>query len=170
MAPFIIRQEQADDIAAIYRLNCAAFDTAAEAELVDRLREAADPFLSLLAEQDDQLIGHLLLTPVTLDSNPELRLMGLAPMAVLPEQQRRGVGRALIEAGLACCRDLNIGAVVVLGHPDYYPRFGFAPSADYGIDSDYDVPAEAFMLQELIPAYLGGQQGRIHYHPVFAGL
>lgn len=96
--------------------------------------------------------------------------MGLAPMAVLPSHQRRGIGSALVRAGLQHCRQLGIGAVAVLGHPDYYPRFGFRPSTRFGISSEYDAPAEAFMVLELQEGYLAGRSGVIRFHPAFRGV
>ena len=171
MSTINIRTEEANDIDIIFQINSTAFDTAAEAELVNRLREQAEPFLSLVAEQDGTLLGHLLLTPVTLDADQdnssELKLMGLAPMAVMPDNQNSGIGSALVEAGLTHCRNLGIGAVVVLGHPEYYPRFGFEPSVNFNIKSEYEVPAEVFMAQELLPGYLQKVSGTIQYHPAF---
>ncbi len=167
MGTISIREEAADDIDRVFQINKEAFDTAAEADLVNRLREQADPVLSLVAERDGILLGHLLLTPVSLDSEPELNLMGLAPMAVTPDSQNSGIGSALVEAGLTHCRNLDVGAVVVLGHPEYYPRFGFQPSINFDIKSEYDVPAEVFMVQELQPDYLQNYSGTIRYHPAF---
>lgn len=171
MSTLNIRTEEANDIDNIFQINSAAFDTDSEAELVNRLREQAEPFLSLVAEQEGTLVGHLLLTPVTLDADQdissELKLMGLAPMAVMPNNQNIGIGSALVEAGLAHCRNLGIGAVVVLGHPEYYPRFGFEPSVNFNIKSEYEVPTEVFMAQELQSGYLQNVSGTIQYHPAF---
>jgi putative acetyltransferase len=94
--------------------------------------------------------------------------MGLAPMAVLPAEQRRGVGSALVQAGLDRCRQLPCGAVVVLGHPAYYPRFGFSPASRFGVTCEYDVPDEVFMAMELEPGFLRDKPGTIRYHPAFA--
>ena len=166
----IVRMEEPADQSAIFHLHLDAFETAAEANLVNRLRAQVNNCLSLVAVTPDRLLGHLLLSPVTLEGHDELPLMGLAPMAVTPGQQRRGIGGALIHAGLDACRVRRIAAVVVLGHPAYYPKFSFVPAARYGIDCDYQVPEEAFMLQELIPGALSGAHGRIHYHWAFAAL
>ena len=165
-----VRMEEPADQSAIFHLHLDAFETAAEANLVNRLRSQAANCLSLVAVTPDRLLGHLLLSPVTLEGHAELSLMGLAPMAVTPGQQRRGIGGALINAGLDACRVRRIAAVVVLGHPAYYPKFGFVPAVGFGIDCDYQVPSDAFMLQELQPGALAGRQGRIHYHPAFAAL
>lgn len=88
-------------------------------------------------------------------------------MAVIPAFQRKGIGSALVRAGLEQCEQRGFDAVVVLGHPEYYPRFGFLPSSRFGIDSEYDVPEEVFMAMELSPGALHGKTGRIKYHQVF---
>lgn len=163
-----IRAEQGTDRDAIYAVNVAAFETDAEAKLVDALREQAKPIVSLVAELEGLVAGHILFSPVLLSGDPTLKIMGLAPMAVLPEQQRSGIGSALVRAGLEACKDLGYAAVVVLGHPEYYPRFGFVPSSRYAIDSEYEVPEEVFMVLELEPGSLKGKSGRISYHSAFA--
>lgn len=96
--------------------------------------------------------------------------MGLAPMAVLPEYQNKGIGSALVRAGLEQCRNLGFAAVIVLGHPEYYPRFGFKPAAGFGIDSKYDIPEEVFMAIELEPGALSDLSGRAQYHEAFDSL
>jgi len=96
--------------------------------------------------------------------------MGLGPMAVSPARQRAGIGGALVQAGLARCRDLGACAVVVLGHPTYYPRFGFVTSTRFGIRCTYDAPEEVFMVAELQPGGLRGASGVVDYHPVFASV
>lgn len=106
-------------------------------------------------------------SPVSLAENPGLKVMGLAPMAVQPEFQRQGIGSALVREGLEQCRQLGFAGVVVLGHPEYYPRFGFSASSRFGIDSEYEVPEEVFMAIELQPGGLGGKTGRVKFHPVF---
>jgi putative acetyltransferase len=165
-----IRPEEKSDEAAVFGINAAAFPTDAEAKLVDSLRLAANPYVSLVAEDDQELVGHILFTPVRLEPFDDLHLMGLAPMAVSPSQQRSGIGTALVKAGLESCKALGIGAVAVLGHPEYYPRFGFRPSSQFGIKSEYDVPEDVFMLLELSPDYLQGKEGIIKYHAAFAGV
>jgi len=165
-----IRPETEEDRAAVFEVNAAAFPTRSEAMLVDVLRESADDNVSLVAVEDQQVVGHIMLTPVTLEPFDELRLMGLAPMAVSPSSQRGGIGMALVRAGLEHCRALGTGAVAVLGHPEFYPRFGFLPSSRWGISSEYDVPEEVFMMVELLPDYLENRQGVIRYHPAFAGI
>ena len=161
-----VRRESPADRETVHALNAAAFGQPAEADLVDALRHEA-AVISLVAEAGGRLVGHILFSPVTLPDHDSLAIAGLAPMAVSPAQQRQGVGSALIHAGLDACRREGFGAVVVLGHPAYYPRFGFEQAADHGIDCEYDVPPEAFMVLELRPGYLQGASGTIRYHPVF---
>ena len=163
-----IRSERPEDAPGIRHVNRLAFGASTEAELVDMLREQARPVVSLVAVDAGQIVGHILFSPVTLSSAPELRLMALAPMAVLPARQRQGIGSALVRAGLAECRRLGAGAVVVLGHAAYYPRFGFGSAARFGLASEYDVPEDVFMALELQDGALHGRPGTIRYHPAFA--
>ena len=163
----LIRSEVERDGAAVYALNASAFGGPAEAALVDLLRVQAQPLISLVAEDGGSVVGHIMFSPVELSGHPELRLMGLAPMAVAASHQRRGIGTALVRAGLEQCRDLDVDAVFVLGHPGYYPRFGFSPAAALGIRSDYDVPDDTFMVLELDMGCLNGTSGTVTYHEAF---
>jgi len=162
-----IRYENENDRAGVQAVNEAAFETAAEASLVNALREQARPVISLVADNRGVIVGHILFSPVVLDGHPDLKIMGLAPMAVLPAQQRKGIGSALVRAGLEECSKLGFGAVVVLGHPEYYPRFGFLPSRHFGIDCEYEVPEGVFMVKELQAGYLRAATGTIKYHAAF---
>ena len=138
----IIRAERPEDVQEIRDINIEAFDTEAEANLVEVLRNSGIPLISLVAEEGGGLIGHILFSPVTLeDGKSSLSIAGLAPMAVLPNWQNKGIGSKLMEEGLRHCKHFGYAAVVVLGHPGYYPRFGFVPSVNYGMKSEYDVPA-----------------------------
>jgi putative acetyltransferase len=163
-----IRSERAGDVAAVRALNRMAFETIIEADLVDALRERADPTISLVADDGGSIVGHIMFSPVTLLGHEDLMIMGLAPMAVLPGQQRRGIGSALVRAGLERCRQIGCHAVVVLGHAAYYPRFGFVPASRFDVGCEYDVPDEAFMALELQSGSLGGTSGTIRYHAAFA--
>ncbi|MCK5879893.1 MAG: N-acetyltransferase [Holophagae bacterium] len=162
-----IQDERTDDREAVHAVNLSAFDTPSEANLVDALREQAQPVISLVAEYKGKIIGHIMFSPVSLSGHSDLKITGLAPMAVIPAFQRKGIGSALVRAGLEQCEQRGFDAVVVLGHPEYYPRFGFLPSSRFGIDSEYDVPEEVFMAMELSPGALHGKTGRIKYHQVF---
>lgn len=170
-----IRPEQPEDIPAIHHLNERTFDTPDEANLVDRLRKEVDPCISLVAVDDSldggRVIGHILFTPVTIEPAVSDRpLCGLAPMAVLPERQGQGIGSLLVEAGLSASQAAGFHSVVVLGHPEFYPRFGFKPASARGITSRYEVGPEYFMVMELVEGGLQGVHGRVHYHPIFDAL
>ncbi|MDC0308041.1 MAG: N-acetyltransferase [Planctomycetaceae bacterium] len=165
-----IRSESAIDYDAVRYLNTAAFETDAEAGLVDALRDQCESIISLVAEKDDLLAGHILFSPVTLPGHNHLKILGLAPMAVLPDFQRQGIGSELVTAGLNICREQGWDAVVVLGYPEFYPRFGFVPASQFKIGCEYDVPDEVFMLVELNTGALDGCWGTVNYHSAFADL
>ena len=164
----LIRAEKESDRDTVHTVNISAFETQSEADLVDALRQQAQPVVSLVAEENGELVGHIMFSPVSLSDHPNLKVMGLAPMAVVPVHQRTGIGSALVRAGLDQCKQLDFVAVVVLGHPEYYHRFGFSPSSQFGIGSEYDVPEEVFMAMELQPEALSGKTGRVRYHPAFS--
>jgi len=166
----LIRTEEEKDWAAVYALNAAAFETPAEANLVDALRQQARPVVSLVADDNQTVVGHMMFSPVSLTCHLDVKIMGLAPMAVAPNHQRKGIGSALVRAGLERCKQLGFGAVVVLGHPEYYPRFGFSPSSRFGIGCEYEVPEDVFMVMELQPGYLGGISGSVKYHVAFSNV
>ncbi|MBE9503502.1 MAG: N-acetyltransferase [Proteobacteria bacterium] len=160
-----IRFEQPGDIEKIRKVHLKAFEANTEANLVESLRNSGVELISLLAEENGEVIGHILFSPVTMDG--DIKIMGLAPMAVLPNWQRKGAGKQLINEGLKACEKVGYGAVVVLGHPDYYPQFGFVPSVNFGIKSEYDVPPEVFMVKELQKGALKGISGTVKYYQVF---
>ena len=162
----MIRSEQVEDRQAVHAVNTEAFGREDEAELVDTLRRQAHPLISLVAEEDNAVVGHIMFTPVSLSDYHAL-LMGLAPMAVVPFRQRTGIGSALVRTGLGACKRLGAHAAFVLGHPQFYPRFGFSPAADFGIACEYNVPHEAFMVIELVPGALRAVSGTVSYHPAF---
>lgn len=164
----ILRQEIAADVVALETINTLAFGRPNEAALVAALRAQAHPFLSLVAEIQGQIVGHICFSPITINGDYETSTeIGLAPLAVLPGWQNRGVGSALVRVGLAECQRLGSHVVVVLGHPDYYPRFGFTVASAKGLRCEYDVRDEAFMVAELTPGALAGRTGLVKYHPAF---
>lgn len=165
---FQVREERPEDIAAIHRVNEAAFGQPGEAELVDALRQAGGVTLSLVALVDGEVIGHILFSPVVIQRSPqEVVAVGLAPMAVLPDFQKSGAGSELIRTALERLREAGHTAVVVLGHPTYYPRFGFQRASTVDLCWEHDAPDEAFMALELQPGALSGTQGIVSYRPEF---
>lgn len=166
----LIRPEKPADHAAVRQINLLAFDGEPEADLVEALRRDADPVISLVAEDDGEIVGHILFSPVSVDSVADNLVMGLAPMAVAPDRQREGIGSALVRAGIAACEAAGIGGIVVLGHPGFYPRFGFRPASEFGLESEYAVPDEAFMALPLGAADFGASPGTARYHPAFASV
>lgn len=165
-----IRFEELKDHNAVWSVNEAAFETSAEANLVNLLRAKKLARISLVAELSGSVVGHILFSQIQLSGKIDCRIMGLGPMAILPTYQRQGIGSALVWEGLKRCTDSGFGAVVVLGHPGFYPRFGFMPGSRFGLSSGYDVPDDVFMAVELQPGYLQGVSGRIYYDEAFDGV
>jgi putative acetyltransferase len=167
----IIRDESLDDIFAVQWVNSEAFETPAEAELVDALRASDEISLALVADLDGRVVGHILFSEVGIGTNPYSPLtLGLAPMAVLPEMQNRGIGSMLVREGLERCRQMGVEVVIVLGHPEFYPRFGFEPCKSKGITYSVNVPEEAFMAIELKPGALHKYTGVVQFQPEFEGV
>lgn len=166
-----VRPEEPHDVEAVHRLNRLAFGSEEEAVLVDVLRAGGKITLALVAEHLDRVVGHIVFSPMTFEpARDRLSPVGLAPMAVLPDFQRQGIGSLLVESGLEACRVSGHDCVFVLGHPDYYPRFGFRPASSFDVRSSYDVPDEAFMALELRPGALSGVSGVVRYQPEFDGI
>ena len=164
-----IRPEQTDDIKAIRAVNEQAFGQKAEADLVGALRQNQKIIASLVAVDRGRIIGHILFSPVTIAGRTRMYYpsAGLAPMAVIPKRQREGIGTQLVEAGLRACRETGYNSVMVLGHPDFYPRFGFVPASRYGILNGFGAPDAAFMALELEPDALAQCAGTVQYQPEF---
>lgn len=166
----IIRPEKKSDYRAIHKVNELAFGGRAEADLIDELRKTDSfiPELSLVAIQNHGVIGHILFSLINIKSkNRATSALALAPMAVHPAFQNKSVGSKLALRGLEDCRRLGHRIVVVIGHPGYYPRFGFLPARDRGLEVPFPVPDEAFMVLELVPGALKAAQGEIIYPPPF---
>lgn len=164
-----IRPERERDQEAVLELNRLAFDGEAEADLIQNLREDGHVRLSLVAEEEDEIVGHILfsqITILTLDDN--LPALALAPMSVTPERQREGIGSQLVEEGLRMSRDHGHRAVLVLGHREYYPRFGFSPDLVSALACPYAGPH--FMGLELASGALEGVEGEVLYSRPFLEL
>jgi len=143
----LIRLENPDDAPLVHSVIVQTFKRDAEAKLADKLRRACTDHLSLVAEDKGAIVGHIMFTPVHILNDKAIQGMGLAPMAVIPAQQRRGIGKLLVKESLKILREKGCPFVLVLGHPDYYPRFGFQPASRFNIKSQWDdVPDEAFMI------------------------
>ena len=161
----MIRPEEAGDVAAIHAVHASAFPTDAEARLVDALRAAGRLSVSLVATDSGRIVGHVAFSPVSLAGAASG--LGLAPLAVTPDRQRQGIGGRLVRQALAVAAASGAGFVVVLGHPGYYPRFGFRAAAEVGLGNEYGAH-EAFMVLELRPRSLPADGGLVQYGAEFA--
>jgi putative acetyltransferase len=168
-----IRREHPSDSASIRRVHELAFGRANEADLVDAIRASPGylPELSLVAELEGLIVGHVMFSRVeVLDGGRPVETLALAPLAVLPSHQRQRVGSRLVTEGIHRARNLGFRSVVVLGHPDYYPRFGFLPAETSGILSPWEEPCPALMALALVPGGLEGIRGTLRYPPAFDGV
>lgn len=166
--PIQVRPEQVSDYSAITQILIQAFGQPEEARLVEKIRSspAYIPELALVAEVDHEVVGHILFSYGQLLELPTLPVLVLAPLAVLPSKQRQGVGKRLVQEGLALVRTRGNALVTVLGHPDYYAQFGFEPASRYGIQHPFEVPEAAFRVKRIgqLPEKLNGQ---LRYAPAF---
>jgi len=166
----IIRPELKGDFEAVSKIHLSAFNQSFEAELVDNLRRHSlfAKSISLVALFKNLPVGHLLLFPVFIKGDRTVfATLSLAPMAVLPDFQRLGIGSKLVETALDEAKTSQFGSVIVLGHPGFYPRFGFKPASQFYIKSPFDVPDEAFMVAELEAGSLKGIAGTVEYPASF---
>ncbi|MCC6600056.1 MAG: N-acetyltransferase [Crocinitomicaceae bacterium] len=167
-----IRQETPDDFKEIFEINRIAFGQENEAKLITALRNnhaVFVPELSIVATKNDKVIGHILFTKILIKDNRGNMhgSLALAPMAVIPEFQKRGVGRRLIREGLEAARKSGFKSVIVLGHEHYYPKFGFEPAEKWGINAPFNVPSNAFMVIELVKDGLKNISGTVFYPKEF---
>ena len=170
MDSFFIRPETPDDISAIFEVNFQAFAHYDEANLVNTLRDSNifNPELSLVAVCGDRIIGHIMFPPVTIESPlASTPAVALAPLVVHPDYQCLGVGSALVEEGLNACRSFGHRIVIVVGHPGYYPRYGFRSARTHGIVAPFVVADDVFMVLGLVPGALDGVQGTVKYPDAF---
>ncbi len=164
-----IREEEPRDIPSVRALNEEVFESPAEADIVDALRVNCPGTLSLVAEERGRILGHILFSRVTVDRNGQtIAGMGLAPMAVSPDRQGQGIGSHLVKSGIDILQDQNCPFIIVLGHPQYYPRFGFERASAHGLACQWeDVPDEAFMVMVLDPEAFDGVSGVVRYRDEF---
>lgn len=166
-----IRAEKQEDFAGIREVNDLAFHYGDESKLVDAIRESDRyiPELSIVAvTEDNRVIGHILLSIIDIESeNAVIPTVALAPMAVRPDFQGQGIGSALVRAGLSECKRLGFGHVVLIGHPDFYPKFGFTSAREKGLEAPIPVPDSVFLACELVEGALKGINGTIKYPPAF---
>jgi putative acetyltransferase len=163
-----IRLFTAGDADAVYEVHRRAFDGRTdESRIVQRLHDADKAVVSLVAVEDDRIVGHVLFSPTRVENRKEdIELVGLAPVGVLPEKQNEGVGSSLIQRGLEACREAGVDAVVVLGDPGYYSRFGFERAGEYGLGNEYGAD-EGFMVKPLHEGALDDVDGIVTYQPEF---
>jgi putative acetyltransferase len=162
-----IREERPDDVATVRDLNKRAFGQDQEANIVDSLRANGAALLSLVATVDDRVVGHIMYSPLSVG---DVNGAALGPMAVIPEHQRQGIGSKLVEAGNRKLKDAGCPFIIVVGHADYYPRFGFTPASEHGIKCEWDVPNDVFMLLFLDEAKMRGISGLARYRHEFSSV
>jgi putative acetyltransferase len=163
-----ILHERPEDVNAIRFVLEEAFGHSNEADRVDALRRRGALTLSLVALRENEVVGHIVFSPVTIESaRSSFDAIGLGPMAVLPPYQRKTIGSQLVRIGLEQCRQAGHEIVVVVGHPDFYGRFGFVPTKHRGLHCEFDVPDDVFMVMELRQDALAGRGGLVKYQPEF---
>ena len=165
-----VRPERIEDYTAIHEVHVLAFGREVEARLVESLRQSTNftPELSLVAVKNGRVVGHILFSPVIIETQKgAISAVALAPMGVRPKFQNQGIGSELVRQGLKECQLLGHKVVVVVGHPTYYPRFGFSSASAKGLEAPFQVSDEAFMVLELIPGALDGIIGMVKYPLAF---
>jgi putative acetyltransferase len=165
-----VRPEKRVDYPAIHKVNLLAFKREVEARLVEAIRRSADfvPELSLVAVKDGQVVGHILFSHIAVETKGgSVSTLALSVMSVLPQFQNQGIGSELVRNGLEKCRNLGYREVIVVGHPNFYPRFGFTSARAKGLEAPFPVPDDAFMALELAPGALDGMSGMVKYPPAF---
>lgn len=166
-------RETTNDIASIREVVTAAFGGTSEAKLVEAIRNSPNfiPELSIVAVEEGNVLGHILFSPIIIEAKGQaVPALALAPLAVTPTRQRQGIGSQLVQVGLSECQELGHSIVVVLGHPHYYPRFGFQTACQFGVKAPFPVPDEVFMILEVKPGALMSVSGTVRYPGYFEGV
>ena len=164
-----VRQEKKKDYEEIYEVNKLAFGQENESRLVERIRKGDSfiPELSLVAEASGRVVGHILFSEIKISGSSIFKTLILAPIAVIPELQRQGIGTELMKRGMKLASELGYDSIIVVGHKEYYPRFGFKKASSWNIKFPFEVPDEAFMAIELVGDALEGKSGTIIYPDEF---
>ena len=163
-----IREERADDVAAVRNMNRRAFGQDQESNIVDALRANEAALLSLVATLDDRVVGHIMYSPLSIGGSVTGAALG--PMAVFPEHQRQGIGTKLVKVGNQKLKDAGYPFIIVVGHADYYPRFGFKRANEHGITCEWDLPDDVFMLLVLDQAKMESVSGLATYRHEFSSV
>jgi putative acetyltransferase len=168
----VIRTESVKDFEEVYNLNFLAFGYREdESQLVERIRNSDEfiPEISIVAEIGNEIVGHILLSKAVVEDKEESHeVIVLAPIAVKPNYQKQGIGSKLINEGLGKCKNLGFSIVLLIGHPEYYPKFGFKPARRFGLDlKQFVVPDEVFMVCELSEGELQKIKGELKYPKSF---
>ena len=164
-----IREEKAEDYDSVREINDKAFGQVEEGRIVDKIREACEEIISLVAVEGEKVVGHIFFSPAEINHKGKtIKGMGLAPMAVHTEYQNKGIGSLLVNEGIIRVKETGCSLIIVLGHEKYYPRFGFETASMYGIKPQWDgVPDEAFMLMILDKETMAGVSGVATYRKEF---
>lgn len=168
----ILRTETVQDFEEVYKLNYLAFGNREdESILIERIRKSEEfvPELSIVAEMDNEIVGHLLLSKAIVEDHKKVStVIVLAPIAVKPNCQKQGIGSELIEEGIRRCKALGYSIILLIGHPSYYPRLGFKPARKYGLElKQFEVPDEVFMVYEVEDGKLHEINGELKYPKSF---
>lgn len=168
----IIRNETIEDHQEVFRVNKEAFKQEDESRLIERIRAGKNfvSELSLVAVLDGNIVGHILFSKIKILGEQTTETLSLAPLAVLPAFQKKGIGGSLVRKGLSVVLGLGFSSVIVLGHSDYYPRFGFRKASEWHIKCPFEAPDEAFMAIELVEGALSGSSGTVEYPKEFDGI
>ncbi|MDD2777814.1 MAG: N-acetyltransferase [Methanocellales archaeon] len=164
-----LRKEEEKDYKKVYEVNCFAFQQENESKLIERIRKGKNfvSELSLVAEIDDEIVGHILFSRIKIFGDSVFDSLALAPMAVSPKFQKKGIGRKLIKKGMEKVKELGFDSIIVLGHKGYYPKFGFQRASKWNIKCPFEVPDEAFMAIELTERAFEGNAGTVKYPDEF---
>lgn len=161
----LVRKEEEKDYKKIYEVNKLAFGQENESKLIEKIRKGKNfiPDLSLVAEIGNKIVGHIMFSKIIIVGSSVFETLALAPMAVIPAFQKQGIGSELIKKGMAKAKEIGFDSIIVLGHRDYYPKFGFERASKWNIKCPFEFPDEAFMAIELTEKALENKAGTVKY-------